>query len=395
VLIVSAPRALIEGAVRGPSVVVVEGGRIMDVLDRRPPPGPEHVALQSGLLTAGMVDLQINGAFGIDAVEADQAGWERLATGLPSTGVTAFQPTFITAPLPDHVAGLHRAGAARSALEASGRGARILGVHLEGPFLSPRRSGMHPVQFLATPTRESVDRLIAEDVVRGLVLTCTVAPELPGALAAIRALTGAGIRVWIGHSDATADVVTAAVEAGASGVTHLFNAQSGIGHREPGVAGTALADDRLTLGLIADLHHVAAAVCRIVFRAAAGRVVLVTDAMAAMGMPPGRYHLGGVEVIVEKDGEAPRRSSGVLAGSALRLDQAVRNLVGIGVDLPTVLDAATRVPAEAIGRPDLGRIVPGAAADLVWWSDDLQIRRTWVRGEPAFAAPDLAASPVG
>jgi N-acetylglucosamine-6-phosphate deacetylase len=390
--ILSAPQALVGGALAGPTALVVEGGRITAVLDHLPPPGPGHLALPAGLLTAGLIDLQLNGAFGTDAVEADPAGWDRLATGLPATGVTAFQPTFITAPLADHVAGLHRAGAARARLEADARGARILGVHLEGPYLSPRRSGMHPVQFLASPTPDSVARLLAEDVVRDLVLTCTIAPELAGALVAVRALTAAGIRVWVGHSDAGEAEVTAAIEAGASGVTHLFNAQSGLGHREPGVAGTGLADERLTLGLIADLQHVAPAVCRIVFRAAAGRVVLVTDAMAAMGMAPGRYRLGGVEVTVAQDGEAPRLPSGVLAGSALRLDQAVRNLVGLGIDLPTVLDAATRGPADAIGRPDLGRIAPDAAADLVWWSDDLQVRGTWVRGAQQFGGPGPAAA---
>ena len=164
--------------------------------------------------------------------------------------------------------------------------------------------------------------------------------------------------VSIGHSDATAAQAEAAADAGARLVTHLFNAMRPLHHREPGMVGQALADPRLACGLIADLHHVAAPVCRLAFAAAAGRVVLVTDAVAAAGMPPGTYDLGGQQVSVDPLG-LPRRADGTLAGSGLRLDAAVANVVAAGVDLRSAVDAATRLPADLVGRPDLGRIAPG------------------------------------
>jgi len=220
----------------------------------------------------------------------------------------------------------------------------------------------------------------------------TLAPEVEGSLAAITALTSAGILVSIGHSDATARQVVAAVDAGARMVTHLFNAQRPLHHREPGEAGQALADPRLTCGLIADPSHVAAAVCAIAFAAAPGRIFLVTDASAAAGMPPGRYRIGGEPVEVRPgDDPAPRLADGTLAGSVLRMDQAVANMVAAGAGLPEAVAAATRIPADLIGRPDLGRLVPGAAADLAWLGDDLRTRATWVAGRRVYPAGSVPA----
>jgi N-acetylglucosamine-6-phosphate deacetylase len=191
------------------------------------------------------------------------------------------------------------------------------------------------------------------------------------------------VLVSIGHTDATAAQAEAAADAGARMVTHLFNAMRPLHHREPGVIGQALVDPRLSAGLIADLHHVAAQVCRLVFAAAAGRVVLVTDAVAAAGMPPGDYDLGGQQLAVDPLG-LPRRPDGTIAGSGLRLDAAVANVVAAGVDLPTAVDAATRLPADLVGRSDLGRIAPGAKADLTWLGDDLSTRATWLGGALAY-----------
>ena len=165
-------------------------------------------------------------------------------------------------------------------------------------------------------------------------------------------------------------------------VTHLFNAQRGLHHREPGVPGAGLSDSRYRLGLIADLHHVAESVVKITFAAAPDRVVLVTDAVAAMGMPAGTSTLGGQPTVVEDDGEPARRGDGVLAGSNLTLDQAVRNVVGLGVDFQTAVRAATSTPADVIGRADLGRIAIGTAADLVWWDESWQVGEVWLGGEP-------------
>jgi N-acetylglucosamine-6-phosphate deacetylase len=173
--------------------------------------------------------------------------------------------------------------------------------------------------------------------------------------------------------------VLAAADAGATIVTHLYNGQRPLHHRDPGVVGAALSDPRFTLGLIVDLVHVAPTAVRVAFAAAAGRVALVTDATAALGMPPGRYELGGEEVTIE-EGRPPVRDDGTLAGASLRLDAAVANTVACGIDLEVALDAATRAPADALGRADLGRIAPDARADLVWLDDDLRARATWVGG---------------
>jgi N-acetylglucosamine-6-phosphate deacetylase len=234
---------------------------------------------------------------------------------------------------------------------------------------------------MCDPDPDSVTALL--EAAPGLLRMFTLAPELPGALDAIRRLAEAGVVVCVGHSNATAAEVEAAADAGVRMVTHLFNAQRSLHHREPGVVGQALIDPRLTSGLIADLHHVVGPVCRLAFQAAPGRIVLVTDAVAAAGMPPGRYVLGGQEVVVEIGGP-PLRADGTIAGSGLRLDHAVANMVAEGVDLVTALCAATELPADLLGRPDLGRIAIGAAADLVWLGDDLQARATWVGGEPVY-----------
>ncbi len=379
--VVSAPRLLVGGRLAGPGAVVVQDGLVAEVLDRRPDPGAGHVRLDGGLLTAGLVDLQVNGAFGVDLATASPPGWELVARRLPSTGVTSFLPTFVTAAVPDLVAALDRTAAARS---RTGDGAaRILGAHLEGPFLNPLHAGAHDASLMVDPADELLDELLAGEPARDVLRMLTLAPERTGALPATRRLTAAGVVVSLGHSDATAAQTTAAADAGARMVTHLFNAQRALHHREPGLPGLALSDDRFTLGLIADLHHVAAPVLCLVFRAAGRRVALVTDATAAAGMPPGRYDLGGVPVTVEPDDHVPRLPDGTIAGSSLTLDAAVRHVVSVGVDPATALLSATRVPADLVGRDDLGRLAPGARADLVWWDDDLVPRRAWVGGVEA------------
>lgn len=384
-LIISAPHMLVEGRLSGPGSVVVDGDTIVDVLEGATTDGGEHLELSEGVLTPGLVDVQVNGGFGVDFVCAADDEWELVAQALPATGVTAFQPTYITAPLGHLVAGMRRAAGVRPRLEASPRSARMLGVHLEGPFLSPLQAGVHDAAFMQPPTREAVEEILGCDVA-GILTMVTLAPELPGAIEAIRRLRAAGVHVSLGHSDARGHEVHAAVEAGARMVTHIFNAQRALGHREPGVPGQALAEPHLTIGLIADLHHVAPQICSVVMQAARGRVALVTDAVAAAGMPPGTYELGGQQVRVSPDEDLPRRADGTIAGSSLALDKAVRNLVGVGVPAGQVLDAATRVPADVMGRTDLGRLAAGTKADLVWWSDDLRPLRTWVRGQVAYDA---------
>ena len=373
--LIGARRALINGVITGPAQVRVRDGRIIEV-------GPGDGTETAGLLTPGLVDIQINGAFGIDFAEVGAAGMRHVTTQLPRTGVTRFLPTLITAPVPTIVAQAKAVLAASSGLP----GARPLGVHLEGPFLSPVRHGVHDPALMADPSPELVDEVLA-GVPEGLRMV-TLAPERPGALAAVARFAAAGVLVSVGHTDATAEQTRQAADAGARMVTHLFNAQRGLGHREPGVPGVALTDPRFTVGLIADLAHVVPDVCRLVFAAAAGRVALVTDAVAAAGMPVGRYQLGGADVLLTEEG-VPRSPEGTIAGSALTLDRAVRNVVSIGVDPAVALTAATRIPADTIGEPALGRLEAGALADLVLWDDDLYPRQVWVEGREAYTAQAL------
>ena len=337
------------------------------------PAQPDDDVLSDGLVVPGFIDLQINGYAGVDFARASVDDLARVLAAVAATGTTSCLPTIITAPVDEIVASLDVIGAA-----TGGPGSRILGVHVEGPFLSEHRRGAHRADLMRPPSAVDVAR-IAEHPATTLM---TLAPEVPGGLDAIARIVDAGVVASIGHTDATGAQVHAAADRGARMVTHLFNAQRPIGHREPGVPGAALVDDRLRLGLIADLHHVAPDMVRLAFAAAGGRVVLVTDALASTGMPAGRYELGGDEILIEAEGEPARRPDGTLSGSGATLAACVRNAADLGIDIETVLRSATSTPAQVLGRLDVGRIAPGTCADLVWLGDDLTVRRTWLAGDP-------------
>jgi N-acetylglucosamine-6-phosphate deacetylase len=382
-VIITSPRvvpALPGSGVLEPGYVAIDGGRITGV-GQGPPPGVPDLELGSGLLAPGLVDLQVNGYFGVEMSAADPDGWVAVMEGLPATGCTAFQPTFITSPLGQ------LANALRNAKRFSGslpkRGTRVLGVHVEGPFLSLAQRGAHNPDWIIPPTADAVDELLTAGA--GLLRLVTLAPEVDGGLAAVGRFSGAGVLVSVGHSDATGAQVAAAAGAGARMVTHLFNGQRQLESREPGVVGQALADPRLTSGMIVDTYHVAPAAAAVAFAAAPGRICLVTDAAACAGMPPGEYLLGGEPITLPPgEGVPPHRPDGGLAGSALRMDRAVANMVDAGAQVAEAVAAATRVPADLIGRPDLGRLARGAAADLVWLDDELRAAGTWIAGERVY-----------
>src|SRR3954468_20855340 len=380
-MLVRAPRLFVDGRLTGPGVVTLEDDGISSVSLAGEPGSDglaarngasEEIVLPDGVLTPGLIDLQINGAFGVDFADARPGDWRMIRSALLRTAVTAFAPTLITA-APDRLAAslVDIDVAAREVLH----GSRILGAHVEGPFLSPDYHGAHDASLMRDPTPDALDVLLQGP--RPLILT--LAPERRHALEAIARLTAAGCLVSVGHTAATATQVHAAADAGARMVTHVFNAQRPLGHREPGTAGAALTDPRLTVGMIADLQHIAAEIVALICRAAAGGFVLVTDAVAAMGISRDRTVLGGSEVYLDEEG-LPRRADGTIAGSVLTLDQAVRNAVSCGVDPAHVLQAVTRTPADLVGRADLGRLAPGASADLVWWSDDWEVRDVWLGG---------------
>ena len=390
-LIAAARIITADGRSSGPNAILAPGyvecsdGRIVSVCAGTPASRPD-VWLGRGFLLPGLVDLQVNGYGGVELAGADLAGMASVAQRLPQTGTTSFVPTFITSPVEVLEAALRRGGEILPQLAGAPGLARILGIHTEGPFISPKRRGAHNPDWITTPDPEAI-KILLEAGGPHLRLV-TIAPELDGAMAAIKQLTAAGVAVSVGHSDATAQQVRTAAMCGATMVTHLFNAQRPMHHREPGVVGQALADARLSSSLIADLHHVTGQVVAVAFAAAPGRIFLISDAAACAGMPPGTYLLGGEPIeLAAGDGTPPVRADGTLAGSALRMDSAIANRVATGVGLVEAARAATRIPAELIGRPDLGRIAPGAWADFTWLSDDLRATATWIGGRQAYGPP--------
>lgn len=361
-----------------PGVVVVENGRIARVTSEPPP--RDAVSFPDGTLIPGLIDMQVNGGAGVDCLRAGASAYDTLGRYLAATGVTAYLPTIVSAPLEE----MRRAGeAAAIAMRRDGALPEILGMHFEGPYLNPLRRGAHRPQDLRTPNVDEVAETVRR--LEGALRVVTLAPELEGAEAVVRALAGAGILVAIGHTDAAFDEVRAAARWGARMVTHLFNAMRGIHHREPGAAGGALVTPSLALGLIADFAHVHPAVLSLAAHAAGmGRIVLVTDAIAAAGMGRGSFTLGAQTVDV-KDG-VPRLADGTLAGSVLQLHRAVSNFAtATGVSRRDAVQAASRTPARLLGvHRRKGRIAPGMDADLVVLNRDGDVQLTIARGRIAY-----------
>jgi N-acetylglucosamine-6-phosphate deacetylase len=325
------------------------------------------------LVAPGFIDLQCNGAAGVDLASQPERV-DEVAAALPRWGVTSWLPTVVTAP----PSARFRARAALAAFDQP-NGARPLGLHLEGPFLAPERRGAHDPALLAPPSTRLVDdeRWSADD---GVSLV-TLAPELPGALEVVRALVDRGVVVAAGHSSATAAEATAALDAGVTYVTHLFNAMVPLHHRDPGLPGVALADERVRVGLIADGIHVDPLVVGLVVRAVGDRLSLVTDAVAALGVDAAGGNLGSLPVAVTPGDLSVRLADGTLAGSTLSLDRAVRNAVAFGgIDLTTAVRAVTATPASVLGLADRGVVTPGAVADLVLLTPDGDVVATVVEG---------------
>jgi N-acetylglucosamine-6-phosphate deacetylase len=320
----------------------------------------------SGVAIPRLIDLQVNGFAGIDLLTAPIEGWHEVARALAARGVGGFVANLITSD-PEVLA---RALATASIVQRERRAgaAELIGVNLEGPYLSPAKAGTHPVAWMREPNASQVDDWLTSPVIVGM----TIAPELPGALQAIEKFCAAGKLVSLGHSGATASEAHAGFDAGAQGVTHIFNAMSGPTSRDAGLAGVALTRANVAAQMLCDRVHLSDDVARLVFASAADRVVLVSDAMAAAGLGDGDFVIGGMPVQV-RDGIA-RNEAGAIAGSAHDLAHALR--VALDLDYPVALAvaAATARPADLIGRPDLGRTRVGGPADVVVLQDDHTIR---------------------
>lgn len=359
--------ALVGGILRRGDVSIRDG--VVEAVGLPGAPG-------GAIAAPGLVDLQVNGFDGIDLMTAEQEAVRAVGRALVRHGVTSYLPTLITAEAGMTERAVSTLGLAVATPDPSG--ARPLGVHVEGPFLSSRRLGTHPRAHRRDPDASLLTRLLQA----GPVVAVTLAPELPGALDLVSRLATDGVLVSIGHSDATAAQAHAGFDAGARTVTHLFNAMSPLDHRAPGVPGAALSRDDVVVQLVVDGHHLAGEIVRMVWRAAGRRVVLVTDATAAAGLigesGNGRYALADVDLEL-RDG-AVRNPAGELAGSALTLDAAVREACLLGIPLTAALIAATEAPADLLGRTDIGRLVPGAPADVVVLDDALAVRATYREG---------------
>lgn len=339
--------------------------------DWRALPGADPIDLAGAWLTPGFVDLHGHGGGGA----AFDDGAEAIATARAvhrAHGTTRAVLSLVTAPLDD------LAARTRLIADLAEADATILGSHLEGPFLDPGHKGAHTESLLRAPDPAAVDLLL--DAGRGTIRQVTLAPELPGGLDAVGSFVDAGVAVAVGHTNATEAEAQAAFDAGATLLTHAFNAMPGIHHRAPGPVVAALRDERVTLELIADGIHVHPDVVALTFAEARGRVALITDAMAAAGVGDGRYVLGGLAVTV-RDGTARLDVGGAIAGSTLTQDAALRLAVDAGIPLPVVVAALTEVPARALGLDDrYGSLRPGRAADAVVLDADLAVTQVWVDG---------------
>lgn len=359
-----------------PGWVLVDDGTISSVGSGEPPARPDaEVTDASGSwVLPGFVDIHCHGGGGAAFTSADPAHVRQVVDAHTAHGTTTMLASLVTRPVPELVEQV----AALADLVQEGL---VAGVHLEGPFLSAARCGAHDPAILRPPDPVSVDALLAAG--RGTIRMVTVAPELEGAVPAVKRLVDAGVIAAIGHTDALADDVVPAVDAGASVATHLFNGMRPLHHREPGPIGVLLDDERVTVELICDLVHLHPTIVRLAARhAGAGRTVLITDAIAAAAAGDGVYDIGGLEVNVT-DGVPTLAGGGSLAGSTLTMDAAFRNLVqscGLGV-LDAVAAACTR-PAELLGLGNVtGRLATGYAADVVLLDDALRPTSVMKRGE--------------
>jgi N-acetylglucosamine-6-phosphate deacetylase len=317
----------------------------------------------------GFIDLHVHGGGGRDVMEAGDAP-HVIAAMHARHGTTSLLATTMTAPPEDIVAALKAIGAACAARRPGA--ARILGVHLEGPYINPGKLGAQPA-YARSATLAEVRELETHAPMRLI----TVAPEMDGHLALVRALTDAGIRVQVGHTTGTYDDGVAALAHGAAGFTHLFNAMNPLHHRAPGMVGAALAHAEYA-EIIPDLLHVHPGAIKVALRAIP-RLYCVTDSTAATGMPDGDYMLGRQPV--HKCMGGVRLPDGTLAGSTLTMDQALRNLVGIGLDLADASKRVSTNAADYLGEAKRGRLAPGCFADIVVLGRDLHIKAVYIEGE--------------
>ena len=371
-MLLAAAQVVTPARILAPGWLLLDGDRIVEVGEGAPPRPPD-VDLGDATIVPGFVDLHVHGGGGASFESGTSDAADVVAATHLAHGTTSMAASLVTDTRERMVDAVRE-------LALLVQDGRLAGVHLEGPWLSPQRSGAHQPGSLTAPDPASVDALLAAG--DGAVRMVTLAPELPGGIDAVRRLVDAGVLAAIGHTDATYDEARAAIDAGARLGTHLFNAMRPLHHRDPGPVG-ALLDSPVDVELIADGVHLHPALLRTVFAAKPGRCILVTDAMAAAGAPDGDYALGQMAVEV-REGVARLASpggDGAIAGSTLTMDAAVRFAVrSAGLPLLDVVHAASTAPARAWGLGEVGALEAGRRADLVVLDGDLEVVRVMRAG---------------
>lgn len=381
-LAITAEKLLSPTAIFDDPLLIVEQGVIREIRARTAgaiPPSASHLDFRDCLIAPGYIDLHIHGGAGCDVMDASADALPTIERLLARHGVTSYFPTTVTAPMDATLCAVDRlANAIESRLRQPEPGRAVpLGIHLEGPFISHARRGVHPPQSLIPPTIQAFD--LFWQAARGHIRMMTIAPELAGAEEVIAEAVRRDVCVSLGHSDADLKSAKRGIERGARHATHTFNAMRPLSHRDPGIVGAVLTDPRVSADIIVDGIHLDPAIVRLIANVKGPEnTLLITDATAATGMPDGRYHLGTFEVEV-KDGRC--MANGILAGSVLTMDRAVQNLAAFADwTLPQALAAATRNPARVAVLQNKGVLAVGADADFIILTSDGTVQRTFVGG---------------
>jgi N-acetylglucosamine-6-phosphate deacetylase len=345
------------------------------------PQGAQEIQASGKIAVPGFIDVHIHGAGGHDVMEGTEEALSTVARTLAAHGTTSFVATTVTAS-PDSICASAEGIARYITLQqqAEDNRAQVLGVHFEGPFISPVRRGVHPTEWITLPSAGLLQRFT--EAAGGYAQILTIAPELLGAMPCIDAARNAGLVVAMGHTDATYEQARAAIAHGARHAVHVYNAMRPFTHRDSGVIGAVLTSPDVTAELIADGVHVDETAMRILLQAkGAAGVILISDGISATGMPDGKYILGTFEVTVA--GGVCRNAEGKLAGSTLTLDRALRNIVNLGIPLPDALRMLTLNPATLLGIEfKKGSLRTGADADILLLDESLNLTQTWTRGFP-------------
>lgn len=380
---ISNVRVALHNEILEHATVVIEGSKIVEVLreekEHRPVLSPGQLDGRGNLLIPGMIDVHIHGARGFDMMDGTIRSIEEVSMACAETGCTSFLATSVSSTIEQLIEMV------KNVAFVSGReaGARIAGIHMEGPYLNPKRKGMQNGRYLRHPDLKELQTILSHTGDR--LKMATLAPELPGAMEMISYLTKIGVVVAVAHSDATYEEAKLAFGSGASHITHCFNGMRPIHHRDPGLIVAAFEDEKVSLQAIVDGVHLHPAIVRLMHRIKGPEgVVLITDALQAMGLGDGRYLFGGHDTEV-LNGIA-RLRDGTLASSTVTMNRALRNTVELGIPLPEAIAMATRTPARILGLSNKGRIEKGADADLVLLDEHYNVVWTMVEGQWVYQA---------